>query len=160
MKQATLCFLIKENKGKIYEICLALKKRGFGVGRWNGVGGKIEDEGIEQALVREAREEINVVPKDFYKVAELEFYFPHNKEWDQLVHVYFAKGWRGQPKESEEMKPEWFKAESLPYHSMWLSDIHWLPEVLNRNLIKARFVFKPGDIVKEKQVEVIEGFNL
>ena len=37
MKQATLCLLVKDN-----EILLAMKKRGFGVGKWNGVGGKID----------------------------------------------------------------------------------------------------------------------
>jgi hypothetical protein len=36
-KQATLLFLIKDQK-----ILLAMKKRGFGKGRWNGVGGKPE----------------------------------------------------------------------------------------------------------------------
>ncbi len=39
-------------------ILLAEKKRGFGVGYWNGYGGKLEDgETIEQALVREVKEE-------------------------------------------------------------------------------------------------------
>jgi 8-oxo-dGTP diphosphatase len=160
MQQATLCFLIKEDGQKISEICLALKKRGFGVGRWNGVGGKVENETIQEAVIRETREEINVLPKNIYKVAELEFYFPHQPEWNQLVHVYFAKSWQGKPKESEEMKPEWFKTGSLPYSSMWSDDIHWLPEVLNKKLIKAKFVFKPGDKVKEKQIEIINGFDL
>ena len=67
MKQATLCFLVRENKGKIYEVCLAMKKRGFGMGRWNGVGGKVENESIEEAAAREAKEEINVEVKDIYK---------------------------------------------------------------------------------------------
>jgi len=42
MKDATLCLLIKENPAK--EILLTMKKRGFGVGKWNGVGGKISKE--------------------------------------------------------------------------------------------------------------------
>ncbi len=37
MPQTTLCFLLKGD-----EILLALKKRRFGTGKWNGVGGKIE----------------------------------------------------------------------------------------------------------------------
>jgi 8-oxo-dGTP pyrophosphatase MutT (NUDIX family) len=37
-----------------------MKKRGFGEGRWNGVGGKVEPgESIEAALIREAKEEVN-----------------------------------------------------------------------------------------------------
>ncbi|OIP76236.1 MAG: hypothetical protein AUK09_02515 [Parcubacteria group bacterium CG2_30_36_38] len=40
MKQATLCLLIKRDSK---EILLAMKKRGFGVGKWNGVGGKFDE---------------------------------------------------------------------------------------------------------------------
>ena len=39
MRQSTLCLLLKEK-----EILLAMKKRGFGAGKCNGVGGKIEGE--------------------------------------------------------------------------------------------------------------------
>ncbi len=47
----TLLFLRKNN-----HILLAMKKRGFGADRWNGVGGKLEPgETIEQALVRECQ---------------------------------------------------------------------------------------------------------
>lgn len=54
----TLLFLIKDD-----HVLLAMKKRGFGAGNWNGVGGKIEaGESIEQALVRECQEEIGVTP--------------------------------------------------------------------------------------------------
>ena len=35
--ETTLCLLKKENA-----ILLAMKKRGFGAGKYNGVGGKIE----------------------------------------------------------------------------------------------------------------------
>jgi len=51
-KHLTLLFLIKED-----QILLAMKKRGFGMGRFNGVGGKIEPgETIEQAMIRECQE--------------------------------------------------------------------------------------------------------
>ena len=48
MKQLTLLFLVRDD-----QILLAMKKRGFGEGRWNGVGGKVEkDETVEQAMIR------------------------------------------------------------------------------------------------------------
>jgi len=59
--ELTLLFLIKDD-----QILLAMKKRGFGAGRFNGVGGKVEPgETIEQALIRESQEEINVTPIEF-----------------------------------------------------------------------------------------------
>ena len=42
MKQVSLIFLVKNNNGK-KEILLAMKKRGFGKGKWNGVGGKFDE---------------------------------------------------------------------------------------------------------------------
>jgi hypothetical protein len=41
LRDSTLLFLVKKDAtGKITEICLAMKKRGFGAGRWNGVQGQ------------------------------------------------------------------------------------------------------------------------
>jgi 8-oxo-dGTP pyrophosphatase MutT (NUDIX family) len=83
-KIATLLFLQRRN-----EILLAMKKRGFGAGRWNGVGGKVESgETIEQALVRECREEISVTPLVYHKVAEHEFTeFHDGAQKRMLVHI-------------------------------------------------------------------------
>lgn len=39
MRQSTLVFVFNKQK----QILLAMKKRGFGVGKWNGAGGKVED---------------------------------------------------------------------------------------------------------------------
>ncbi|MBI2175352.1 MAG: NUDIX domain-containing protein, partial [Parcubacteria group bacterium] len=79
MRLATLCFLIKDN-----QVCLAMKKRGFGVGKWNGVGGKVaEGETIVGATSREAGEEIGVrvLPEELEYKASLRFYFNEKPEW-------------------------------------------------------------------------------
>ncbi len=69
--KTTLCFLLQENS-----ILLARKKRGFGEGKWNGAGGKVEfGETIEDAARRETNEEIGVSPKNIERVATLYFYF-------------------------------------------------------------------------------------
>ena len=69
LRKATLCFLLRDD-----EVLLAMKKRGFGVGKWNGVGGKVmEGESIEEAMKRECREEIGVALKELEEVGELSF---------------------------------------------------------------------------------------
>jgi len=159
LRKATLAFLIKKSKGKITDVCLAMKKRGFGKGRWNGVGGKVGDkqkETVSQAAAREAKEEIGVDIAGFYKVAELTFYFVNNPAWDQEVHVFFAENWEGEPSESDEMSPGWFSVSEIPYKNMWPDDEFWLPEVLNRNLLKAIFKFGEKDVILEKEIKIID----
>ncbi|HAM37373.1 TPA: hypothetical protein DCP42_01480, partial [Patescibacteria group bacterium] len=65
LRQSTLCFLIRDD-----EILLAMKKRGFGKDRWNGVGGKPDgEETILETAIRETQEEIEVTPNDMEVVA-------------------------------------------------------------------------------------------
>ena len=53
MKIVTLVFVHDNQK-----VLLGYKKRGFGAGRWNGFGGKVETgETLEQAARRELKEE-------------------------------------------------------------------------------------------------------
>jgi mutator protein MutT len=157
LKQATLVFLIQKFDNNIQNIVLAMKKRGFGINKWNGVGGKVEPgETIEQAAIRETEEEISVVIKDIVKVAELTFYFSENPDWNQVVHVYFAENWEGEPIESEEMKPQWYTVDSIPYENMWPDDIFWLPEVIKGQKLKASFTLDSHDTILEQHIDIVD----
>jgi mutator protein MutT len=157
MQHTTLLYLIKEKDGKISEICLAMKKRSFGVGRWNGVGGKVDiGETLSDAVVRETIEEINVTPRNFSKKAELVFIFPHQLEWNQIVNVYFCVEWEGEPTESEEMKPEWFSVMNLPYKNMWPDDPFWLPHLINGKILKGNFILSENDTALEHSIEEVD----
>ncbi len=139
MKEATLCFLVEKENNRIL---LAMKKRGFGVGLWNGVGGKVqENETIEDAMKRETKEEIEVEVIDYKKVAEIEFSFDDESSAGQKVHVYLVKKWEGSPTESEEMKPLWFNINEIPYPQMWEDNKYWIPIILNDKFVKAKFQF-------------------
>ena len=88
MKLSTLCFLIEDDR-----ILLAMKKRGFGEGKWNGVGGKVnEGETVEAAAIRETEEEIGVTATvhDLEPKGILRFRSTNEKfNWD--VRVFFSK---------------------------------------------------------------------
>lgn len=147
LKDTTLLFLVRRNDtGAVSEICLAMKKRGFGTGKWNGVGGKLEPgESIEDATRRETEEEIGVRVGEMRQVAQLEFRYAPRPDWDQLVRVFFAEDWEGEPTESEEMRPGWYTVSDIPFHSMWPDDRIWLPEVVAGTLVRGRFVFGEGE---------------
>ena len=143
MQDATLCFVLDGNPPA--RVLLGMKKRGFGAGKYNGFGGKIENgESIDGAAIRELEEEagIRVKKNDLKYAAKLTFIFPYKTEWDQVVHVYVATQWHGEPRESEEMKPQWFAANALPFKAMWADDEHWLPLILNGQQLNGSFTFK------------------
>ena len=151
MKQATLCFLIKDSK-----ILLAMKKRGFGVGRWNGSGGKVETgEKIIDAAIRETQEEIGVEIKNPEQAGLFHFKFAHKPEWNQDVTLFIAKDWTGEPQESEEMKPKWFSFDEIPYSQMWPDDIHWMPHILNNKKLEADFLFGEKDKILDYNIKVL-----
>lgn len=150
----TLLFLVKEDSK---EVLLAMKKRGFGEGKWNGVGGKIEEgETVEQAVIREAQEEIGVgiEVKNLVKKGEIAFVFAMPNGTHLLVHVFTTNVWEGTPSESEEMEPEWFSFDTVPYERMWIDDPHWLPQMLSGKNIQARFEFNTdGSAILSQEVD-------
>jgi 8-oxo-dGTP diphosphatase len=141
MKITTISFLV--SKDGVY---LSEKKRGFGTGYLNGYGGKaLEGESIENAAVRELNEEagLTVLPQKLEKVALIDFF-----EGDEHIfecHVFFAREWEGELKESEEMAyPLFYKFTDLPYDRMWKSDRVWLPLVFSGEKIKAKAWYEKG----------------
>ena len=143
MHDATLVFLVRDHPPAA--LLLGMKNRGFGSGKYNGFGGKVEvGETIENAAVRELREEcdIAVTLADLTRAARLEFFFPAQPDWDQVVYVFIARRWRGEPVETREMTPAWFELDALPYEQMWMDDPYWLPLVLRGEYVEAAFTFK------------------
>ena len=146
----TLCLLKKDNM-----VLLALKKRGFGEGKYNGVGGKIENgETAEEAMIRETKEEICVTPIEYEQVGIVEFdEFIKGEKKNLVFYLYIATKWLGSPKESDEMKPFWFDINNIPYDKMFTDDKYWLPLVLSGRKIKAHFSFDENWNLIHKEIE-------
>ena len=156
-KILTLCIPIKDGK-----VLLGMKKRGFGAGRWNGFGGKMEEgETIEQATLRELEEEVCIKDGELSKVGVLEFSFQNGEKEVLEVHIFKLLDFLDEPIETEEMKPEWFSFNTIPFSQMWSDDKFWFPLLLNDKLFKGEFIFdKPSDaeysakIISQKLNEV------
>jgi len=152
MKKLTLCLIHQDSK-----ILLGLKKRGFGKGRWNGFGGKLnEEETIEEAAKRELKEEAGIHANEIEKKGIIKFEFQSDVE-DFEIHIFHVTNFEGEPTESEEMKPQWFNTEDIPYEEMWADDKHWVPLFLEGKKFKGTFVFdgeKENNIIKSELIEV------
>lgn len=80
----------------------------------------------------------------------IHFIFLHESQWEQDMAIFVADMPLGQvPVETEEMKPEWFAINAIPYESMWKDDIYWLPKVLAGESIRAKCVLdEKGNVVE------------
>ena len=139
-----------------------MKKRGFGKGLWNGVGGKFSckegDRTIADTARRENLQEINIETEKLEKVAIIDFFFPKQNRfrgWNQQAHVYLIRKWSGKPKETDEVEPRLFKFKEVPYQQMWDDDIIWLPVVLAGKKIRATCRFDKNKETKEFQMRIV-----
>ena len=156
-KLLNLIIVLSKDKKRIL---LGMKKRGFGKGRWNGFGGKVEKgEGIRQAAVRELAEEIDIKPKELELRGTLIFYEADPQPLE--VHIFLCTDYEGKPKETEEMRPKWFSIERIPYQKMWPDDKYWLPMLLEGKEFKGKFYFqdqKNTDKITKYQLEEVESY--
>ncbi len=156
LPRVTITFALKDDK-----VLLGMKKRGFGEGKWNGSGGKAKKgEKIETAMKREMKEELNIVPTAFEKVGEITFLepsIPGGGIW--MAHIFLVEKWIGKITESEEMKPQWFPINKVPYQEMWASDALWLPQILKGEKIKAKFIYNNNKKIKKQEITPVSGFS-
>jgi len=136
MKQVcNLVFMIKGD-----EVLLAMKKRGFGTGKWNGYGGKVQPgESVGASAMREVTEESGLSANSLKPRGQIDFHFPNDFHIE--VHVYSCTDYSGQPVETEEMRPQWYKFADIPYAEMWDDDRLWLPGFLAGQDVRADFTF-------------------
>jgi 8-oxo-dGTP diphosphatase/2-hydroxy-dATP diphosphatase len=151
-KLYTLTFIVRDGR-----VLLGMKKRGFGMGRYNGFGGKVESsETIEQAAHRETKEECGISITTMEKRGIHEFEFSHKRGEILEVHVFLVTEYKWEPTETEEMKPEWFTEEDIPYETMWPDDRYWLPMFLEGKKFRTRFLFGEGDVVVEQHIREVD----
>ena len=151
-KVQTLCVLYDETR-----VLLAMKKRGFGAGRWNGFGGKVENgEIVQAAALRECQEEGGITPINLIARGVLTFFFAGDPV-ELEVHLFSASTFSGELRETEEMRPQWFVRDTIPYSEMWPDDRYWLPLFLEGKTLRANFHFQDHDTLLRHTIDVVGG---
>ncbi|KAF9226404.1 hypothetical protein BS17DRAFT_682027, partial [Gyrodon lividus] len=168
----TNAFVISGNK-----LLLGMKKRGFGVGLYNGFGGKVEPgETPAQAAARELQEESGIdAPLEY---AGNLLFLTEGNELAFDIKIYSAREHTGTPIETDEMCPEWFSLSEdslysrapgvstdapsstsltdsaastlphIPYDKMWADDTYWLPHLVRGQKFVGRADFGEGYVMK------------
>ncbi|XP_060029146.1 oxidized purine nucleoside triphosphate hydrolase isoform X2 [Erinaceus europaeus] len=157
-------------------ILLGMKKRGFGAGRWNGFGGKVQEgESIEDGARRELQEESGLTAGTLHKAGHLVFEFVGIPELMD-VHVFCTDSAQGTPQESDaalgrspaptqlttpglpEMRPRWFHLDQIPFGDMWPDDSYWFPLLLQRKKFQGHFKFQGHDTILDYRLQEVDTF--
>jgi 8-oxo-dGTP diphosphatase len=146
--RANLCFVVKDER-----ILLIRKKRGFGAGKINGPGGKIDpgETAIESAI-RETFEELGVTPLGVQEAGELFFEFVDGMRLHCVV--FSADDLNGEPCETDEAVPLWTPLDAIPYDEMWADDRFWLPLLIRGERFRAAFIFD-GEKLLDRRIEIV-----
>jgi len=147
--RATLLFIVREEK-----ILLIHKKRGFGAGKINGPGGKVDpgETPLESAL-RETFEELGIKPLGTEASGELHFQFRDG--FSLHCTVFLAHDFEGEPQETDEALPFWISLDAIPYDKMWADDRHWLPLLIRGAHFTGYFEFE-GEQLLSREIIVRE----
>ncbi len=152
MTKMTLC-LAREN-GKIL---LGKKKRGFGMGKWNGYGGKVhEGESWENAARREWMEETETDAASFVLRGVLRLEGESAEHEVIEMRIYEVREITLQPFETEEMEQKWFLDCALPYKQMWPGDRVWMPYFLAGKPFHGTFWYAGDRLLRHEIHEGLE----
>ncbi len=129
----------------VTEVLLGEKLTGLGVGKLVGAGGKLEPgESARAAAVREVAEElgVEVVARDLVAISDITYPFVDKDEWSQRSFGFVTRTWMGIPVGSDELAPNWFPIDAIPFDRMWADARLWLPRALDGEFVDATYTFR------------------
>ncbi len=98
-----------------------------------------EGESIEEGAARELSEESGILARSLNRLGYIVFNMKHlNKV--MRVHIFDTTDFDLEPVESEEMRPQWYKVEEIPFERMWPDDEHWFHYMLSSQSFIGRYV--------------------
>jgi len=147
----TLIEIIDEKKR---QILLIRNAEGISRGRWNGLGGKVEEgETPLQAVKREVFEESGLKVKSFMYHGALTVFLGGAVSPSFILYVFSSREYSGRLKADGHNDLRWFSLDALPSLSMWQDDCVWLPYVLsNRRWVSGNFEFGPDNLLRVAEI--------
>lgn len=146
---ATLVFVIDQG-----QILLIRKKRGLGLGKVNGPGGKLDPgENALECARRECHEELGIRVRDLECMGEHKFQFIDGYSIHCWVFRTFS--YEGVAVETDEAVPLWTDLDDIPYEEMWEDDRMWLPMVIEGQRFSARWVFD-DDRMLDHEIQLVD----
>jgi len=144
MKLATLCYVIDGKNGTTLMIHRIKKQNDVHEGKWNGLGGKVEQgESPEECVIREVKEESGLDIKSPKLHGFITFPLFDGKD-DWYVFVFTADNFTGTLIESNEGNLEWIQNEKLFELNLWDGDSIFMDWLNKDSFFSAKFIYNNG----------------
>ena len=142
---ATLCYV--RSGGRTLMLHRNKKEGDVHLGKWNGLGGKLDSgESPEECVVREVREESGLTILDARLRGVLTFpAFRDGEDW--LVFAYTATRFDGEVGECAEGTLEWIEDAKILSLPLWEGDRVFLPWLSQDRFFSAKFTYRDGRLV-------------
>jgi 8-oxo-dGTP diphosphatase len=150
LKLATLCYV--KNRGSTLMIHRIKKEDDMHLGKWNGLGGKLEaGETPEECVIREVKEESGLTIRHPRLHGVLTFpAFAKDEDW--YAFVFTAREFSGQLIDSAEGRLAWIADEDLLTLPLWEGDRIFLDWLKQERFFSGKFVYHQGRLVKHQVV--------
>jgi 8-oxo-dGTP diphosphatase len=146
MKLATLCYL--RRAGKTLMVYRNKKPNDMHMGKWNGLGGKLEPgESPEDCAEREIFEESGLQANELILKGFLTFP-SFNKGEDWYAFVYLITDFSGSLTSSPEGELRWVENGKLLDLNLWEGDRIFLPWLEKRGIFSGKFMYKGGKLTR------------
>ena len=117
MRKRLIVLLALVNEKNEVLISLRKNKKEYD-GYWEYPGGKVEeDETLEQAIIREIKEEINLEISNNC-IAPLTFAVDQHKEYQTVLFLYICRNWEGSITSLLDQRIKWVKPVDLGEYQM------------------------------------------
>ena len=150
MKMATLCYLKRE--GQTLMVHRIKKENDIHMGKWNGLGGKLEPgETPEECAMREIREETGLTVTNPILKGILTFPdYANNEDW--YAFVYIAHEMEEELIDSPKGTLKWIDDEKLLSLNLWEGDRIFLPWLEQSKFFSGKFEYKDGQFMSHQVV--------
>lgn len=129
MRETTLCYIEKDNHYLM--LCRSPKKKDGSVGKWLGVGGKIEEgETPDECIVRETKEETGLRLTRYRQRGVIRYY---SDVWeDEIMYLYTADGFEGELVDAcDEGELRWIPMREVLNLKLWEGDKIFLQKLMD-----------------------------
>ncbi|XP_073931551.1 oxidized purine nucleoside triphosphate hydrolase isoform X1 [Castor canadensis] len=104
---------------------------------------------------RELQEECGLTVDALHKVGHIVFEFVGAPELMD-VHIFCTDSVKGTPVESDEMRPQWFPLDQIPFGDMWPDDSYWFPLLLQKKKFRGYFKFQGQDTILDYALREVD----